>query len=40
MHALFKEVLFTASADKDVFNKGKESGVDEVLSKPFSIEQV
>jgi hypothetical protein len=29
MHALFKEGLFTASADKDVFNKGKESGVDE-----------
>ena len=33
-------VLFTASADVDVIEKGKAAGADEVLSKPFSIEKI
>lgn len=33
-------VLFTASADEDVFAKGKKAGADYVLSKPFSIEKI
>lgn len=35
-----KIVLFTASADVDVINKGKAAGADEVFSKPFSIEKI
>ena len=35
-----KIVLFTASADVDVINKGKAAGADEVFSKPFSIVKI
>ena len=35
-----KIVLFTASADVDVINKGKAAGADEVFSKPISIEKI
>jgi CheY-like chemotaxis protein len=39
-HRDIKIVLFTASADEDVISKGKAAGADEVLSKPFSIQQI
>ena len=35
-----KIVLFTASADVDVYKKGKAAGADDVLSKPFSIDKI
>ena len=35
-----KIILFTASADVDVINKGKAAGADEVFSKPFSIAKI
>ena len=35
-----KIILFTASADVDVINKGKVAGADEVFSKPFSIAKI
>ncbi len=39
-HGDIQIVLFTASADVDVYKKGKAAGADEVLSKPFSIERI
>ena len=39
-HKDIKIVLFTASADEDVVEKGKAAGADRILSKPFSIEQI
>ena len=35
-----KIVLFTASADVDVINKGNAAGADKVFSKPFSIVKI